>query len=362
MTSVDPGFETAHVLKAEVSLPRYQYSTPQQWTAFADALLERMQAQPGLKNSALAVPLPVVDQAVNLKFSIVDRAALPPGMPATADYVSVSPSYFELMGIPLLRGRWFSNDDSGTSSPVTIISQSFARAYFQNENPIGKKLVFGFFGTRPVPREIVGVVANVRDANLTKQPEPMMYVPFAQAPFWGSEVVVKSTLPTSAIVASLRQVVQSIDKNLPVTDIASMPEMIDESMAQPRFRTWLLGLFGVIALLLAGAGVFGVVSYSVARRTREFGVRAALGASPAEIARMVVSEGLGIAGTGLIAGFAIALALVRLLRSELYGVGVYDPGTFIATAAILMSIALAASLVPAWRAVRVDPMVALRSE
>jgi len=362
MTSVNPGFEAAHVLRAEVSLPRYQYSTPRQWTAFSNMLLERVHAQPDLKDSALAVPLPVVDSAVNLEFSIVGHAALPPGMPATADYVSISPGYFQVMGIPLLRGRSFSEQDSMSSPLVTMISASFARVYFQNENPLGQTLMFGFPPGPPVAREIVGIVGDIHDSKLTKEAAPMMYVPFAQAPFWGGELVVKSTRPSSAIVGSIRQVVRTIDKNLPVTDIATMPDVLQESVAQPRFRTWLLSAFGIVALLLAAAGVFGVLSYSVASRTREFGVRAALGASPARIGTMIVSEGLGLAFIGLIVGAAGAFALARLLRSELYGITTHDPVTFLVAAVALLSTALAACLIPAWRAMWTDPIIGLRCE
>jgi ABC-type antimicrobial peptide transport system permease subunit len=190
----------------------------------------------------------------------------------------------------------------------------------------------------------------------------MMYVPFDQLPFWGCELVVKSSLAPSTIVSSIRQVVASIDKDLPVTDVASMPDVLDESVAQPKFRTWLLGVFGIVALLLATAGVFGVVSYSVATRTREFGVRAALGASPATIGKMVLAEGVGLAVVGLGAGLAAALGLTRFLRSELYGVAPYDPITFFVSGAVLLGVALVACLIPAWRAMWVDPMITLRCE
>jgi putative ABC transport system permease protein len=256
----------------------------------------------------------------------------------------------------------FSEGDSSTTPPVTIISEALARSYFPNENPLGKRLVFGFPPGPPIAREIIGVVADIHETQLGQKPGPMMYVPFAQAPFWGGELVVKSTLPAAAIVASVRQVVRGIDKNLPVTDIASMPDVIQASTSQPRFRTWLLGLFGVVALLLAAAGVFGVVSYSVASRRREFGVRAALGASPGLIGRMVLGEGLSLTAAGLLAGLIASFALVRFLRSELYGVGAYDPLTFLVSAAVLLSVALLACFIPAWRAMRADPMITLRCE
>jgi putative ABC transport system permease protein len=190
----------------------------------------------------------------------------------------------------------------------------------------------------------------------------MVYVPFAQEPFWGGSVVVRTSLSTSSVVASIRQSVNSIDPNLPVTDVASMSDVLASSVAQPRFRAWLIGLFGIVALLLATAGIFGVISYSVSCRTREFGVRVALGASPYSIRTMVLREGLKLAAIGLCVGGIGALALARFLKNQLYGIGAHDPITFVVAAAILIVVALFASYIPARRATRVDPMVALRYE
>lgn len=361
MTAVDPGFRSAHLLKAEISLPRYQYSTPQQWSAFAETLLDRIHAQPGLQESALAVPLPLADSFVNLPFSIPGHAT-PATAPPTADYVSVTPEYFHVMEIPLLRGRFFTREDSSSSHRVAIISESLARLHFREENPLGKKIVFGFPPDSNVAREIVGVVGNVRDAGLTQEPGPMMYVPFAQGPFWGGELVVKSTLAPSAVIDSVREVVRGIDQNLPVTRVAAMPDILDASVDQPRFRTWLLGGFGMVALVLAAIGVFGVVSYSVASRTREFGIRASLGASRGVLGRMIMLEGLGLALIGLGIGLASALALAHFLKSELYGIASYDPVTFLASTTILLAMVLAACYLPARRAMHADPMLALRYE
>jgi putative ABC transport system permease protein len=249
-----------------------------------------------------------------------------------------------------------------TSARIALISESLAHRYFHDENPLGKKITFGFPPGGNVTREIVGVVGNVRDVGLTQEPGPMMYVPFAQEPFWGGVLVVKSTLPPPSVAGAIRQAVASIDKNLPVTDIETMPSVLNASVAQPRFRTWLLSAFGLVALLLAAAGVYGVVSYSVASRTREFGVRASLGASPGSIAKLVLREGIALAAAGLAIGLCAALVLARFLRSELYGVGAYDPMTFAASVAVLLAVAVAACYIPARRAMRVDPMVALRYE
>jgi putative ABC transport system permease protein len=362
MTSVNPGFNVEHLLKAQVSLPRFQYSTPQQWTAFASELLERIQAQPGLEDSANAAPLPMADGSISLPFSIADSPPLPPGTPTTADYVAVSPNYFHVMGISLLRGRTFNSGDSPSAPRVALINEALAQFYFPNQNPLGKRLIFGFPPDTNVPREIVGVVGDVRDVSLHKDPGPMMYVPFAQEPFWGADVVVKSTLAPASVISSIRRAAWSIDKNLPVTNVASMPDVLESSVAQPRFRTWLLGLFGVLAVLLAAAGIFGVISYSVSCRTQEIGIRVALGATSQTIRKMVLLEGLKLAGAGLGVGAIAALGLARFLKSELFGVGAADPLTFFGAAALLVVVALAACYIPARRATRVDPMVALRYE
>ena len=362
LTSVDPGFNPQHLLKAEIDLPQFQYSTPQQWIAFSDTLLDRVHAQPGLQNAALAVPLPLANGNVNLNFSVEGAPPRPRGTPQTADYVSVSPEYFHVMDIPLLRGRLFSRDDVASTPRVTIINETLAQMYFPNESPLGKRLIFSFPPAAGVPREIVGVVGDVRDVSLHKAPGPMMYVPNDQAPFWGANVVARTTLVPSTAFREIRAVVQGIDKNLPVTGTISMPNAIASSVAQPRIRAWLLGLFGIVALMLATIGIFGVISYSVSCRTQEFGLRIALGASRGAIGRIVLRESLLLAAVGLSAGMVAALTLAQFLKSQLYGVGATDPLTFAGTAALLLGVALAAGYLPARRATRVDPMVALRYE
>jgi len=363
LTSVSPGFAPKGVVKAMVSLPQFQYSTQQQWSAFATELMTRLQAAPGMQDSACAAPLPIKDGQINLPFEIDGNPPLPAGAANTADYVTASPRYFSVMGIPLLRGRLINASDSPSSPLVVLISQALARRYFANENPLGRHLIFGSFppnGT--ASREIVGVVGDVHDVSLGKKPEAMMYVPFAQAPLYGCEVVVRSTLNASAVAAAIRTEVHNIDKSLPVTDVATLPGALSASVAEPRFRTQILGLFSAIALALAAVGLFGVISYSVSRRTREIGIRIALGATPAGVRRLVIRESAKLVFFGLAMGIPAALVLTHFLSALLFDVGPADPLTFIGVAVLLAIVALAASYIPARRAMRVDPMVALRYE
>jgi putative ABC transport system permease protein len=362
LLSVSPGFNVSNVVKTDFSLPRFQYSTPQQWSTFSNELLDRIQAEPGLRDTAFAAPLPLVDQSVKLSFGVVGAPPAPRGADQTADFVSVSPDYFRVMGIPLLRGRIFTSQDSMSAPRVTLISETMAQHYFPNENPLGKRLAFGFPPNGNAQREIVGIVGDVRDVSLSQDPSAMMYVPFAQAPFWGSEIVVKSTIGPSSIAATIRGDVRRLDKDLPVGAVQPMADAIEVTVSQPRFRTLLLSLFGAMALVLAAAGIFGVVSYSVSSRTREIGIRMALGATPAKILRLILAEAAKMVLLGLAIGLPTALVLARFLSNLLFAVRPADPLTFAGVAALLALVALAASYLPTRRAMRVDPMVALRYE
>ena len=362
LTSINPGFEPNHVVKAMVSLPQFQYSTPKQWAAFSEELMTGLQAQPGMQDSAIAGPLPIVDCCVTLAFQIVGHPPMQEGTAESANYVPVSPRYFSVMGIPLLRGRLFNDSDSSSSAPVALISEALAKHYFPNEDSLGRHLLFGFPANGIVSREIVGIVGDIHDVSLGEEPGPMLYVPFAQAPLYGGEVVVKSTLSASAVVGAIRGVTHGIDKNLPVTDIAQLPNTLNASVAQPRFRTLLLGLFGAIALILAAVGIFGVISYSVSRRTRELGIRMALGAQPGSVLSMILRETLALTLIGIAVGIPCAVATTRLFTHLLFKVTPYDPVTLALVPFVLIAVGVLASYVPARRATRVDPMVALRCE
>jgi putative ABC transport system permease protein len=363
LTSVSPGFDARHIVQADISFPQFEYSTPQQWALVAGELLERIQSEPGLQDSAIAVPRPIVDGSVTLPFSIEGIPSSPSSESQTANYASVSPNYFHVMGIPLLAGRLFNQRDLSTAPRVTIVSQTLARLYFPDQNPIGKQIAFGFpRGASQPLHEIVGIVGDVRDISLGQHPGAMMYVPFAQAPLWGANLVVRSALSPASVAAAIRQDVHGINKDLPVTNVAKMPDLIDASVSQPRFRTFLLGLFAAMALALAATGIFGVISYSVSRRTNEIGIRVALGASRSAILRMVLRETLVLTFAGMAIGIPCALAGSHLVVHMLFGVTAYDPTTIGVVTLALAAVAAFAGYIPARRAMRVDPVVALRFE
>jgi len=362
LMAVNPGFDAQHVVQADISLPRFQYSMPQQWAAFSKELLTRLQSEPGMRDTAVVVPRPMTDGFVNLGFDIVGNPPVSAGASRTANYVSVSPDYFRVMEIPLLAGRLFGPHDVAASPRVSLISEAMARIYFPNQNPLGKQIVFGFPPDIGAAREIVGVVGDVRDVALEQDPQAMMYVPYAQAPLGDANVVVRSGLSAASVASTIRRDVQQIDKDLPVTDVAMMKDTIDGTVAQPKFRTFLLGLFAAIALVLAATGIFGVISYSVSRRTNEIGIRVALGASRNTILGMVLRETLVMTWAGLVLGLPSALAASHLLGHMLFNVSANDPATLATVAFTLALIAVIAGYIPARRATRVDPMVALRYE
>jgi putative ABC transport system permease protein len=362
LTAVNPGFEAQHMVIAEVDLPRSQYSKPQQWIDFSDELLRQLRSEPGIKDSAVTVPAPIAYLCVTLPFDIVGRPPISANVSRTGNYFTVSTEYFRSMGIPLLAGRLFNDRDVMSAPNVTVISKALARTYFPNEDPLGKQISFAFQPAPGVARQIVGIVGDVRDESLGEDPKPMMYVPFAQAPIPGAVVVVKSPLSLSSVVATLRRDVAKIDKDLPVSRIAAMPDVLETSVAQPRFRAFLLGLFAAMALVLAATGIYGVISCSVSCRTHEIGIRLALGASRGTILGMVSRETLMLTLGGLALGLPSTLAASRLLGHLLFGVTAYDPSTLAAVAIVLGAVAAIAAYVPARRAMCVDPMVSLRHE
>ena len=273
--------------------------------------------------------------------------------------------YFRTMGIPIIKGRDFEARDEHKTTPVIIVTESFVRQYFPGEDPIGKRIQPGistYDDEKPEMREIVGVVADIRNRALNTEPKPAYYMPQSQVPFTQLIVVARTTNDPHALITSANREVSAIDPELPVFGVKTMAEYIAASVAAPRFNTTLLSIFAAVAVVLTIIGLYGVMSYSVAQRTNEIGIRMALGAQTRDVLRLIVKQGVTLVLIGLALGIVGALALTRVLGTLLFGVTTKDPATFIAIAGLLSLVALLACYVPAWRATKVDPLEALRCE
>jgi putative ABC transport system permease protein len=314
---------------------------------------------PQVRAVGLVQSLPIRGDYV-LSFSIQGRSPERPGEEPSANYRSASPKYFQAMGIPVLRGRSFSERDNDTAPKVAVVDQAFVDRHFPDEDPIGKGIDIGN-GTDGF-YEIVGVVGDVRHAGLDSDPTPTMYVPFRQDMFGGMWVVASTDGDPADLAPVARQVIRELDARLPAAQMGPLSAVLSESVAQRRFSMLLLGLFALIALFLASVGLYGVVAYTVSQRTQEIGVRMAIGAQAGDVLRMVVGGGMKLAFAGVAIGIAGAMALSRLVASMLYEVTPVDPASYAATTVLLLAVAALACYLPARRAMRVDPLTALRQE
>jgi putative ABC transport system permease protein len=361
LQSVDPGFQPNEIVTLSVTLPRQRYPQPQQWAAFFNQLEQQFASLPGVQGVGAALPLPLSGSSLNLAYAVEGRPPLSNAQTPTAEFAIINPDYFDVMRIPLLRGRAFTAGDGADAPKVCIISETIARRSFPNDDPIGKNLIFGFSGS--TARRIVGVVRDVKFRELQEDQKPEMYVPFSQAPLASMQFAVRAPRNiVNSLVPTLAAKVHALDRDLPVDDITPMAEVVSQTIAPQRFRTLLLGLFGAVAMLLTAVGVYGVLSYNVSTRTREIGIRMALGSTRGDVQRMVLRQGMLQIVVGLAAGLALAFALTRLLQGMLYGVSTADPLTFVSVVALVTVVALIACYVPARRATKVDPMIALRQE
>ncbi len=361
LTHVDPGFRSDHVLSMWTMLPGGTYRTAEQRAAFFDRAVDRLQALPGAQSAAAVTYLPLTGLGSATTFWVNDRAKPAPGQEPAADVRAVTPDYFRTLGIPLLRGRTFSGRDRADSPQVAIVNEALARMFWPGRNPIGQRITYSWGDD--IPLEIVGVVGDARLVTLSDDEiRPAIYRPQTQQPSMFMSLVVRTAGDPLTLAPAARAAIHAIDPNQPLSDVASMETVQSDSLAQPRLLALLLGLFGFSALLLAAVGIYGVMAYAVARRTQEIGVRMALGADRSRVVRLVVGRAMWLAGLGLAIGLAGALATTRVLDSLLYGITATDPATFVGVPLILAAVALVASLLPARRATRIDPMVALRTE
>jgi len=357
LSAASPGFDPHHLLTLAITLPPARYPDGPRRVAFFNELLRQVRALPGVRSAAGTTALPV--NAV--RFSM----ALPEGQPMVPlaerpifNVQQVTPGYAAAMRVPVRYGREFTGHDDAAAPRVAMVNEALARRYWPLENPVGKHILLG---RQPGPSEIVGVLGDVLNLAVGKDPQAEIYVPFAQIPFATQNLVVRTAGDPRSLTAAVRARVLALDRDQPVTAIRSMEEVLEAGAAQPRFTTYLLGGLSLTAFLLSLVGIYGVIAYSVAERTLEMGIRIALGADGRDILRLVLGRGLLLAGTGIAIGLAAAFALTRLMSTLLYRVSVTDPVTFIAGPALFAVVALVASYLPARRATRVDPAIALRS-
>jgi putative ABC transport system permease protein len=361
--SVDPGFRPQGVLTMDLAPPEFRYKDPKQVLAFYRELLSRVGSLPGVDRAGTAYPLPMGKHNMILIYAVGDRPypRLQDAPSATVRWVS--PGFFQALGVPLLKGRVFSDHDTDRTAPVAVINHKLAQKLWPGGDPIDKRLALGD------PRQkdtrwmtVVGVVGDVRQTSLGKDPGDEIYTAQMQEPLPMATLVVHTAGSAGALANPIRRVVQAIDRDLPVDQVQTMDELVAASLAPNRFNTVLLGIFAGLALVLAAVGVYGVVSYTVNQRTHEIGIRMALGAQGEDVLGLVLRQGMALVLIGLVLGLFGAVAATRQLESMVYGVSTKDPWTFAIVALALAAVALAANFLPARRATRVDPLVALRQE
>jgi putative ABC transport system permease protein len=359
LQQVNPGFNPNNALAIAVSLPGKKYPEGDQQAAFFTQLIEKVQALPGVQAVGVTQSLPIQSDYV-LGFNIQGRPPDAPGEDVSTNYYAVSPDYFKAMGIPLLRGRLFTEQDRKDAPRVALINETMAKKYFPDEDPIGKHINVTNGPERF--REIVGIVSDVKQYGLDQPTTAQTYEPFLQTPFSGMTLVVRTEGNPTSLSAAIRGQVLAVDKDQPVSRIRPLDQIISDSVSKQRFSMTLLGVFAVLALLLAAVGLYGVMSYAVTQRTHEIGIRMALGANARDVLRLIIGHGMKLALIGVAIGLIASLILTRVMASFLFGVSATDPVTFIAISVVLSGVALAACFVPARRALKVDPMVALRYE
>jgi putative ABC transport system permease protein len=364
LLSVDPGFRSERVLTMEMNLRTSQYEKDPSILNFWQQVLDRVRTLPGIETAALGTAIPLTDSHSRADVTIEGMALPKPGSFPHPDTHSVSPAYAATLGVPILQGREFSEMDSENAPHVAMINVRMAREYFPNDSPVGKRIMFGHPSAKSAPKwlTIVGVVGDTRLYGLANPSRLEIYVPFRQSASDHMRLVVKSAVDPAALASAIRGVVAGIDKDQPIFGISTMNQLIVNSVSTRRITLILLGLFSTLALVLAAIGIYGVISYSVAQRTHEIGIRMALGAQPADVLHLILRQGFIIVLAGVLTGLLLAFGVARMLGDALVGVSATDPLTYVSVSTLLACVALLACWIPVRRAMRVDPMVALRYE
>src|SRR5213595_1390573 len=357
--NLEPGFRAYHLLTMKVDLSEVKYPDRDRRAAFFDEVIRRVRALPGVGSAAVAGNLPLTYNGDSMNISVEELPDPPPDQRPDVIYRAIGPGYFGSMGIPIIRGRDFTNHDKGDSTNVVVISEKTAQHFWPGQEPIGKRLKPGSSTSNTPWREVIGIVKDVRQNDFIATPKMQMYFTYRQlkdlAP---NALVVRTGIEPMRLAASVRDAIWSVDKDQTVADIDTMEHIVAGAVARQRFSMVLLGVFAALALLLASVGIYGVMSYSVAQRTREIGIRMALGARRADVLQMTIKQELKLVGAGMILGLAAAFLLTRLLQSLLFGISATDPVTFFGISLVLLAVAILASYRPALRATKVDPIIA----
>lgn len=357
--NVNPGFESEHLLTWQMNIPD-RLRTPEERLAFYRDFFARIESLPGVVQVGGTTRIPLGSTSVTTTVQI-DGRPVPAAELPEVQFRRAMHNYFSAMGIPIVRGRGFNLDDGPTAPPIVVINQMMARRMFPNEDPIGQRVRTGTSTTGPW-YTIVGVIGDIRHGGLEEEPQPELYITYLQNPPVSPFIVIRATGDPAALIDTVRAEARNIDKDLPLIDIRTMATLRSETLAQRRFILVLVAAFGALALGLAAIGVYGVMSIVVSERTREVGVRLALGANPVEVLRMLLRQALTLAGSGAVIGVLAAAAFTPLMASQLFGVAPIDPTTFALVPILLLLIGAVAAIVPARRAMRVDPLTALRYE
>ncbi|MEK6300647.1 MAG: ABC transporter permease [Acidobacteriota bacterium] len=360
LQQVNPGFTPDSVLTMQVTLPPVKYAEPSQIAAFYEQALKRIETLPGVQSVGAATSLPLTANSLARRFTIDGRAPGSPNERLVAGYGAVSPDYFLAMGIRLINGRAFTNQDRDKSPQVIVINETMRRRFWPNEDPIGRRI--SITAERGVSREIVGVVADVKNSSLDSESGLQMYEPYLQVPWNFMAIAVRTGASPLSLAQPVRDEILGVDKAQPVYDVKTMAQIVDDSVSQPRLYMLLLAVFAGVALSLAAVGIYGVMNYSVNQRKHEIGIRMAIGAQPLDIMKLILGQGMLLAIIGVAVGAAAAFFLGRFIEMLLFGVSGRDLTTFIGIPIVLLLVSLLASYVPARRATRVDPMIALRAE